>query len=51
MATARDPVGAADTTCDDLCRHERLMDGVYGKNRERLGAVKPAAKPPAKPPR
>lgn len=37
-AVARDRVGAADTTCDDLCRRERMMDSVYGKDRERLPA-------------
>ena len=35
-ATSRDYYGADDTRCDDLCRHEKMMDAKYGKDRERL---------------
>jgi hypothetical protein len=43
--TARDRVGADDPRCDDLCQRERMMDSVYGKDRERLPAVPPTSAP------
>lgn len=32
----RDLIGADSGVCDDLCRRERMMDSLYGKDRERL---------------
>jgi hypothetical protein len=46
-ATARDRVGAADTTCDDLCRRERNLDRLYGRDRERLHGAAPRQERPA----
>jgi hypothetical protein len=39
--TARDRVGADSRACDDLCRRERRLDSLYGKNRERGPKSKP----------
>ena len=36
-ATARDLVGAENTSGDDLWRREQMMDSRCGKNRERCG--------------
>jgi hypothetical protein len=47
--TARDLVGADDPRCDDLCRRERMMDSLYGKDRERLVATGARTSPPKKP--
>ena len=46
--TPRDLVGADDPRCDDLCQRERMMDSLYGKDRERLPAA-PARTPPKRP--
>ena len=42
--TARDLVGADDPRCDELCQRERMMDSLYGEDRERLAVATAARK-------